>query len=204
MPKILRKIEKEINRIYDLQLNLNEFNIEVKLVDAIEMGLNNEDEKDKVIYNKYVNTFKKKFGEGGIVKATNYLGSENASREEMEAPHTMNIFQKQNSKQLNAFKRNRAEYDGKRHGKISKAEYNFNRRIGESKDIITEIEVEDINLKSFNVKNELYGGLWDNFKLKSEVRKKLLDIVDDFMGELKVNPKFWVDTLLLGSLAGYN
>lgn len=69
---------------------------------------------------------------------------------------------------------------------------------------IDEINADDINLKSFEPKDELNPYLWHNNKIDSEVRIILLDIAKDFIETLSVN---WVkpkDIVLYGSLANYN
>lgn len=72
------------------------------------------------------------------------------------------------------------------------------------KEFIYEIEAEDINLKSFDVKEDLHPKIWVNNKLNSRVRLRLLDIVNDYMKDLSVD---WVkpkDIVLTGSIANYN
>lgn len=69
---------------------------------------------------------------------------------------------------------------------------------------INEVDAEDINLKSFEVKDELNPKFWINNKLNSRVRLKLLDLADEFFDSLSVN---WVkpeDIVLTGSIANYN
>lgn len=69
---------------------------------------------------------------------------------------------------------------------------------------IDEINADDINLKSFEPKDELNPYLWHNNKIDSDVRMVLLDIAKDFIETLSVK---WVkpkDIVLYGSLANYN
>lgn len=69
---------------------------------------------------------------------------------------------------------------------------------------IDEVNAEDVNLQSFEVKNELQPDIWVNGKINSDVRKHLLDIADDFIDELEIR---WVkpkDIIITGSLANYN
>jgi len=58
-------------------------------------------------------------------------------------------------------------------------------------------------VKSFKIKDDLNPKIWDNFKLKSSVRKDLLKIAKDFWNgtELEAEVK---DIILTGSLANYN
>lgn len=66
------------------------------------------------------------------------------------------------------------------------------------------IDYEDINLSSFKIKNELNPKIWKKNELNSSIRLKLLDIADEFWGDLTVN---WVepeDIILAGSICNYN
>lgn len=75
---------------------------------------------------------------------------------------------------------------------------------GLSESIIYEISAKDINLQSFEMKDELNPKFWVNNKLNSRVRLRLLDIVNDYMKNLAVD---WVepkDVVLTGSIANYN
>ena len=76
--------------------------------------------------------------------------------------------------------------------------------VGESADSLNEVEASDINLKSFEVKDELNPKFWINNKLNSRVRLKLLDLADEFYDSLNID---WVepeDIILTGSIANYN
>lgn len=69
---------------------------------------------------------------------------------------------------------------------------------------INEIEASDINLKSFEIQDELNPKFWINDKLNSKIRLKLLDLADEFIETLAVD---WVkpkDIVLTGSIANYN
>ena len=74
--------------------------------------------------------------------------------------------------------------------------------IGEAQ--LTEVEASDVNLKSFEVQDELNPRFWINNKINSRVRLKLLDLADEFYDSLAVS---WVkpkDIVLTGSIANYN
>jgi len=74
--------------------------------------------------------------------------------------------------------------------------------IGESH--LTEVEASDVNLKSFEIQDELNPKFWINNKINSRVRLKLLDLADEFIDSLAVD---WVkpkDIVLTGSIANYN
>jgi predicted nucleotidyltransferase len=69
---------------------------------------------------------------------------------------------------------------------------------------INEVEADDINLKSFEVQDELNPKFWINNKINSRVRLKLLDLADEFYDSLNIK---WVkpkDIVLKGSIANYN
>ena len=69
---------------------------------------------------------------------------------------------------------------------------------------LTEVEANDINLKSFEVQDELNPKFWVNNKINSRVRLKLLDLADEFYDSLNIK---WVkpkDIVLTGSIANYN
>ena len=75
--------------------------------------------------------------------------------------------------------------------------------MGESQQI-NEVEADDINLKSFEVQDELNPKFWINNKINSRVRLKLLDLADEFYDSLNIS---WVkpkDIVLTGSIANYN
>lgn len=70
---------------------------------------------------------------------------------------------------------------------------------------INEVETNDINLKPFKPKNKLHPDFFDeDGMLKSQIRMKLLDIVDDFVKSLEVKWVKPVDILLIGSIVNYN
>lgn len=71
--------------------------------------------------------------------------------------------------------------------------------------ILNEISKEDIPLNSFELKNNLNDKLWgDNLTIKTNVRRRLLKIADDFIETTEINSKYIKDILLLGSSASYN
>lgn len=70
--------------------------------------------------------------------------------------------------------------------------------------VIEDVDPEDVDLSSFQLKNKLNPKFWKNNLLDSRVRLKLLDIADDFIDFLGID---WVkpeDILMTGSLANYN
>ena len=75
--------------------------------------------------------------------------------------------------------------------------------LSEGKVLSEETNPEDIDLSSFEIKNELNPKFWKDKKLDSRIRLKLLDIADDFIDFLDIN---WVepeDIIITGSLANF-
>lgn len=72
---------------------------------------------------------------------------------------------------------------------------------------ILEISKDDIIIPKKFIKNELNFDLWikegDSYKLKPEVRKKLLQIANEFYDYLEVDTKC-EDIYFIGSMASYN
>lgn len=72
---------------------------------------------------------------------------------------------------------------------------------------ILEISKDDIIIPKKFIKNELNSDLWikegDSYKLKPEVRKKLLQIANEFYDYLEVDTKC-EDIYFIGSMASYN
>lgn len=71
-------------------------------------------------------------------------------------------------------------------------------------DMIEDMNPDDVDLSSFNLKRELNPKFWKNNLLDSRIRLKLLDIADDFIDFLGVD---WVepdDIIITGSLANFN
>ena len=70
--------------------------------------------------------------------------------------------------------------------------------------VLEKIKPEEVNLNSFESKNRLNPKIWSSNKLKTDVKKQLLKIADDFFDSLDIP---WVDIKdirLTGSLANYN
>lgn len=66
-----------------------------------------------------------------------------------------------------------------------------------------DVNPEDIDLSSFEIKDKLNPKFWKDNKLDSRIRLKLLDIADDFCDSLNIK---WVDIkdiTMTGSLANY-
>lgn len=72
------------------------------------------------------------------------------------------------------------------------------------KNMLSEVKSSDVSLSSFNSKTELNDRFWDNKKLKTNVRRRLLKIADDFLDFVNIDSKYCKDILFLGSLCNYN
>ena len=68
--------------------------------------------------------------------------------------------------------------------------------------LLQEISSE-IDLSSFEIKDELNPDIWENGKLKPEIREKLIQIAQDYYEGLELDTRI-LDIQLTGSLANYN
>ena len=73
-----------------------------------------------------------------------------------------------------------------------------------NENIEVEISPEDVDLTSFNIKKKLNPKFWVDEHLDSRIRLKLLDISDDFIEYLGIDPNIVKDIIMTGSLANYN
>lgn len=67
-----------------------------------------------------------------------------------------------------------------------------------------EVNPDDVDLSSFNIKKHLNPKFWKDGRLDSRIRMKLLDLADDFIEYLGVD---WVkpdDIIITGSIANFN
>lgn len=70
-------------------------------------------------------------------------------------------------------------------------------------DLIEYTDKDEKIVKTFKSKNDLCSDIFSNFKMNPDVRKKLLEISDDFIESLGVD--FFIhDIVLTGSLSNYN
>lgn len=72
-----------------------------------------------------------------------------------------------------------------------------------SDSVNNEVKPTDVNLDSFKKKKRLNTRFWIREKLNSNVRLRLMDIADDFIGSLalKIKPE---DIVITGSIANFN
>lgn len=75
--------------------------------------------------------------------------------------------------------------------------------LNEISQVIDKIYPEQINLKSFNFKKQLNPKIWDNGKLKKNVRKRLIKIAQEFVKSTEID-FFPIDIVLVGSIASFN
>ena len=68
--------------------------------------------------------------------------------------------------------------------------------------IMEEVDPQDINLKSFEIKDTLNPSLWKNNSLDKKVRLKLLDIADEFINSLKLGDIEINDIVMTDGLIG--
>ena len=74
----------------------------------------------------------------------------------------------------------------------------------QQENIECEVDSDDINLKSFRVKNHLEDNIWDGDELNLRVRDKLMEIADDFWESCNIT---WVKpktVVLTGSICNFN
>lgn len=67
-----------------------------------------------------------------------------------------------------------------------------------------EIKPDEVDLSSFNIKKKLNPKFWIGEHLDSRIRLKLLDISDDFIEYLGIDPDIVKDVIMTGSLANFN
>ena len=78
----------------------------------------------------------------------------------------------------------------------------FGKSVNEN--IEVEIAPEEVDLSSFSIKKKLNPKFWVDEHLDSRIRLKLLDISDDFIEYLGIDPNIVKDIIMTGSLANYN
>ena len=118
--------------------------------------------------------------------------------------HVRSDIDKSKDPDRKAFLDNRDEIMSKKLGNMSQAEYNYYRRYGMGESIVNEVSTSDVNMRQFDVQNELHPKFWVNDKLNSRIRLKLMDIADDFIDELALKNLKVEDIVFTGSLANYN
>lgn len=73
-----------------------------------------------------------------------------------------------------------------------------------NENIELEIKPDEVDLSSFNIKKKLNPKFWIDGHLDSRIRLKLLDISDDFIDYLGIEPDIVKDVIMTGSLANFN
>jgi hypothetical protein len=64
--------------------------------------------------------------------------------------------------------------------------------------------IDDLDLESFNIHGQLCSKIWDGDELKGVVRRRLLDIAQEFYKSLKLDRGVLSDIVFVGSLCNYN
>lgn len=67
-----------------------------------------------------------------------------------------------------------------------------------------ETKPSEVDLSSFAIKKSLNPEIWENNYLKSQIRMRLLDIVDDFLDFAEIDQVYVEDIIFTGSLANFN
>jgi predicted nucleotidyltransferase len=75
-------------------------------------------------------------------------------------------------------------------------------------DMIAEVDIDakipkDV-INSFKIKDELCPEIWNNQKLKPEVKTKLAQIANDFFNQIDIKKPKFKDILFIGSLTNFN
>lgn len=73
-----------------------------------------------------------------------------------------------------------------------------------NENVENEISPDKVDLSSFNIKKKLNPKFWIGEHLDTRIRLKLLDIADDFIEYLGIEPDIVKDIIMTGSLANYN
>ena len=69
---------------------------------------------------------------------------------------------------------------------------------------IQEVEKEDVDLSSFELKDKLNDKFWKGGRLDILARRKLLTIARDFISKFEISDFKIDDVIMTGSLANYN
>lgn len=69
---------------------------------------------------------------------------------------------------------------------------------------INESNNSEVKLYDFDIKTSLNNKIWDGTKLRSEIKKKLEIIADEFAKYSDIDKKEIIDVLIVGSSANYN
>lgn len=177
MKGVLDKIKDEVSRIYGVNIDFSDYKIEI---------LTNKKKVRLINLKDYVTSF------------------DFADESSFEAPHLMPPDEKKNVPQMKDYLGSRYSKYPERFNSISQAQWNSakSKYMGES--IINEVKASDVDLKSFEKKNELNPKFWNNEKLNYKVRRRLLKIADDFVEFSGIKSSHIKDIVFLGSLSNYN
>jgi len=71
-------------------------------------------------------------------------------------------------------------------------------------ELFDRISPSQINLKSFEEKDELQSDIWTTNGIRPAIRKRLLEIAQEFIDGLEIDWVYPKDIVVVGSIAGYN
>ena len=159
LPNLLKSLSKEINNIYGLNIDFSNYRVEIKNSEY-QADLNTDDEDYEPDYEWETNS-----KIGNLIPIKDFIGSEDASAEEIQNIHTLPSAEKRNTPQMKAAREADNELlANKFPGNVSQAEWNNarNKYRGESKTIlITKDQLNEIN-KHLNEENNV-NNINDNF-----------------------------------------
>ena len=195
---ILSKLNQELKHLYNFTTNFYDYKIEI---------INSSENVNSTNINNKLN-----WSKTSLIPVKNYINSDDNSLEDIRKMHVMPSDEKKKQPQMQIALKDKYKQIGNKLGNMTQAEYNWykNYGIGDSKkpncnkDIINEVETDDVDLSSFKIQKKLHEKFWINDKLNKKVRIRLIDIADEFVNSIKINSDLVKDYLFLGSLANYN
>lgn len=172
---LLRLLSAEIYRVYNYKIDFSEYKIEV---DTME----------------------------NLIPISKFIGAKDVSKDVMDMPHMLPAEDKKKSQQMSDYLNSKYSKYKDKFKNTSQAQWNSAKKksIGESFLQVNEIKSSEVNLSSFVTKDELNQKIWNGFKLNYKVRRKLLNISDDFIDFCELKNVKVKDILFLGSMANYN
>lgn len=196
--ELLSKLNQQLKLLYNFTTNFYEYRIEI---------IKNTENIDTTDIDNRVN-----WGENDLIPIKDYINSKDNSLEDMRKMHLMPSDEKKKQPQMQIALKDKYKQIGDKLGNMTQAEYNWYKNYGigdskipnENKDIINEVESDEVDLSSFKIQKKLHEKFWINDKLNKKVRIRLIDIADEFVNSIKINSDLVKDYLFLGSLANYN
>ena len=196
--ELLSKLNQQLKLLYNFTTNFYDYRIEI---------IKNTENIDTTDIDNKVN-----WTENDLISIKDYINSQDNSLEDMRKMHLMPSDEKKKQPQMQIALKDKYKQIGDKLGNMTQAEYNWYKNYGigdskipnENKDIINEVESDEVDLSSFKIQKKLHEKFWINDKLNKKVRIRLIDIADEFVNSIKINSDLVKDYLFLGSLANYN